>query len=165
MFAGADTRPALPADPQEDPLVQGVRDIWQVDEGFDPDGFKEVAQDLFFKIQAGWTRRDPAVLRDLVGDQLLTEYEEHFADMRRSGHVNRLENIAVRQVDLVAAGVEGHEVYVTVRFTANLLDYTVDETSGEVVEGDRENPVKFQEEWSFARPIGGSRWRLEGINA
>ncbi len=165
MFTATGARPSLPDAPGEDPLVAGVKDIWQVDESFDPDGFKEVAQDLFFKIQAGWTRRDAAVLRGLLGDRLLAEYEGHFADMRREGRINRLENIAVRSVDLVAAGVEGPEIFVTVRFTANLLDYTLDEKTGEVVDGDRENPVKFQEEWTFAHPVGDRRWKLEGIAA
>jgi predicted lipid-binding transport protein (Tim44 family) len=162
-FGDTAAPPPVPDAPPEDPLVAGVRQIWQVDDSFDPDGFKETAQDLFFRIQAGWTHRDTALLRDLVGDQLLNEYERHFAAMRRDGRLNRLENIAVRQVELAAAGVEGNEIFVTVRFTANLLDYTVDEKTGEVVEGDRESPVKFQEEWTFAHPVGRHHWKLEGV--
>jgi len=148
---------------EDAPLVAGVKQIWQVDETFHPDRFKETAQDLFFKIQAGWTQRDVNALKGLVGDQLLAEYDRHFSEMREKGHFNRLENIAVRKVDLVQAGVEGREIFVTVRFTANLLDYHVDEKSGEIVGGDRENPVKFDENWTFARPVGGGGWKLEGI--
>lgn len=146
-----------------DPLVAGVKQIWQVDESFHPDRFKETAQDLFFKIQAGWTRRDVNALKDLVGNQLLEEYGRHFADMQAKCRLNRLENIAVRKVDLVQAGVEAGEIFATIRFTANLLDYTVDEKSGDIVDGDRENPVKFDENWTFARPVGASAWKLEGI--
>ena len=36
----------------EDRLVAGVKQIWAVDESFNPDEFQELAQDLFFKIQA-----------------------------------------------------------------------------------------------------------------
>jgi predicted lipid-binding transport protein (Tim44 family) len=166
MFTGGGARQPLPdAPPPDDPLVEGVKEIWRVDDSFDPEAFKETAQDIFFKAQAGWTRRDTTVLKDLVGDQLLQEYDRHFADMRRNGRINRLENIAVRKVDLVAAGVQGNEIFVTVRFTANLLDYTVDEATGGVVDGDRENPVKFREQWTFARPIGNPKWKLEGIDS
>jgi predicted lipid-binding transport protein (Tim44 family) len=149
----------------EDPLVTGVREIWAVDAGFDPDAFKETAQDLFFKIQAGWTRRDASVLKPFVGDQLLEEYEQHFKDLKQQGQLNRLENIAVRNVELTAAGVQDREMFVTVRFTANLLDYTVDEKSGEIVKGDSENSVKFDEAWTFAAPAGSREWKLEGIEA
>ncbi|RJP85565.1 MAG: Tim44 domain-containing protein [Desulfobacteraceae bacterium] len=153
---------APPAD-EDDPLVAGVQQIWRVDETFHPDRFKETAQDLFFKIQAGWTRREINALKGLVGEQLLGEYDRHFTQMKEKGQFNRLENIAVRNVDLVQAGVDGDEIFVTVRFTANLLDYTVDERSGEIISGDRENPVKFDENWTFARPVGSSVWKLEGI--
>lgn len=150
--------------PVEDPLVTGVKEIWTVDPDFDPDGFKDTAQDLFFKVQAGWTRRDTSVLKDYVGNQLLSEYGQHFAEMKQMGHINRLENIAVRKIDLISAGVQQGEIFVTVRFTANLLDYTVDEKSGEIVQGDQENPIKFEEDWTFARPVGTRTWKLEGID-
>ncbi len=150
---------------EEDPVVTGVREIWSVDSGFDPDAFKETAQDLFFKIQAGWTRRDVSVLKPFVGDQLLDEYEAHFKELRQKGHINRLENIAVRNVDLAGAGVQDGEIFATVRFTANLLDYTVDEASGEIVGGDSENSVKFDEEWTFATPVGKRVWKLEGVES
>jgi len=163
--AGAQAEPPPPPyqNPEEDPLVAGVRQIWAVDGDFHPDVFKETAQDLFFKVQAGWTHRETEVLKDLVGDQLLAEYGERFAEMKQKGHVNRLENIAVRKIDLVNAGVQDGEIFVTVKFTANLLDYTLDEHSGAVVSGDRENPVKFEEDWTFACPAGTRRWKLEGI--
>lgn len=165
LFPGASTPQQIPDPPEEAPLVAGVRQIWSVDSGFDPDGFKETAQDLFFKVQAGWTRRDVAILTPYVGEQLLGEYAREFDSLRRQGRINRLENIAVRSVDLIAAGVQDREKFVTVRFTANLLDYTVDEASGEIIEGDAETAVKFEEEWTFAAPVGSQAWKLEGIDS
>jgi predicted lipid-binding transport protein (Tim44 family) len=164
-FEGFGGRQAVPDAPADDPLSAGLREIRMVDRGFDPEGFKETAQDLFFKIQAGWTRREVSALKAFVGDRLLDEYARHFTEMQGKGHINRLENIAVRKVDLAQAGVEAGEIFVTVRFIANLLDYTVDEDSGSLVEGDMKNPVKFQESWTFARPIEGGSWKLEGIEA
>lgn len=149
----------------EDPVVAGVRQIWAVDESFDPEGFKDLAQDMFFKIQAGWTRRDSGLLADWLGNQLLGEYDMHFSEMKEKGEINRLENISVRKVDLIDAGVENGEMFVVVKFTANLLDYTVEESTGNVIKGDPENPVKFEEEWTFARPVESSQWKVEGIRA
>ena len=48
------------------------------------------------------------------------------------------------------------------RFTANLLDYTVDEASGKVLEGDSSEPVKFDEKWAFARAQGTSAVEIGG---
>ena len=133
------------------------------DPAFDPEAFKEFAQDVFFKVQAAWTRRDIAVMRQYLGRELLSEYEGHFADLKAKGQINKLENIAVRKVEIVDSGEMAGEDFIIVRFTANLLDYTVDEASGKVLEGDSSEPVKFDEKWAFARPKGTSAWKLEGI--
>jgi predicted lipid-binding transport protein (Tim44 family) len=164
LFSGFGSQQAAEETVVEDPLVAGVKEIWTVDQDFDPEAFKETAQDLFFKIQAGWTRRETSVLKDFVGDQLLSEYGRHFEEMKQTGHISRLENIAVRKIDLINAGVQQGEIFVTVRFTANILDYTVDEKSGDIVKGDPENPVKFEEDWTFARPVESPGWKLEGID-
>ena len=133
------------------------------DPAFDPEAFKEFAQDVFFKVQAAWTRRDIAVMRQYLGRELLSEYEGHFADLKAKGQINKLENIAVRKVEIVDSGEMAGEDFIIVRFTANLLDYTVDEASGKVLEGNSSEPVKFDEKWAFARPKGTSAWKLEGI--
>ena len=70
----------------------------------------------------------------------------------------------MRKVEISEAWQETGKDYVTVFFTANLLDYTVDDKTGQVVEGDKLNPVKFQEFWTFCRDVGGSRWQLSAIN-
>ncbi len=142
---------------------QGLAQIRRYDRDFDPNYFKEVASDVFFQVQAGWMRRDINSYRHLLGEQLASEYERHFEEMKRKGIINKLESVAIRGVDIVAAGSDGHEDFVTVRFTANLLDYTVSDTTGELVDGDMNVPVKFCEEWSWARPTGTQDWRLEGI--
>lgn len=141
----------------------GVSQIQQVDRDFDPTYFIEVATDVFFKVQAGWIRRDLSSYRHLLGDQLAKEYEQHCVEMCANGHINKLESIAVRKVEIIQAGTDGREDFVTVRLTANLLDYTVNDKSGELVSGSMTNPVKFMEEWTWARPTGTQNWRLEGI--
>jgi predicted lipid-binding transport protein (Tim44 family) len=83
--------------------------------------------------------------------------------LRAQRRVNRLENIAVRSVTLTEVWQEGGQDYVTVRFLASLLDYTVEEASDHVVEGSRSEPVKFEEYWTFARPVGPNPWRLSAI--
>jgi predicted lipid-binding transport protein (Tim44 family) len=137
--------------------------IRQTDPGFDANYFVEVASDVFFKVQAGWMRRDIASYRHLLGDGLAVEYERQFAEMRQLGRINKLESISIRKVEIVSAGKENGEDFVTVLFTANLLDYTVDEHSGALVEGSMTDPVKFAEEWTWARPVGTEGWKLEGI--
>lgn len=145
-------------------VADGIEDIRRNDEDFDPEHFKEVAQDVFFKVQAGWMRRDLQSYRHLLGDRLAGEYEGHFAELREKGQINKLESIAVRKVELVDAGTDANEDFVTLLFTANLLDYTIDERSNEIVSGSSTEPVKFAEKWTWTRPVGTLNWKLEGID-
>ena len=150
---------------QEVTLEDGFAQIRQHDPGFDKQYFVEVASDVFFKVQAGWMRRELDSFKPLLGEQLAGEYAAHFAEMREQGHINKLESIAIRKVEPVDAGSDGKEDFVTVLFTANLLDYTVDDKSGDLVKGSMTEPVKFAERWTWARPVGTESWKLEGIEA
>ncbi len=152
-----------PAEPVKSTLEEGLDIIRIGDPSFDPDYFVEVASDVFFKVQAGWMRRDISSYRNLLGDQLASEYEVQFAEMKAKGEINKLESISIRKVEVVDAGSENGEDFVTVLFTANLLDYTVDDKSGDLISGSMTDPVKFAEEWSWARPLGTEDWKLEGI--
>ncbi|MBL4901034.1 MAG: Tim44 domain-containing protein [Desulfocapsa sp.] len=159
--AGGFTAP--PVLPEKSALEEGLDHIRIGDPGFDTEYFVQVASDVFFKVQAGWMRRDISSYRDLLGEELAAEYETQFAEMKSKGELNKLENISIRKVEIVAAGSEGGEDFVTVLFTANLLDYTVDDKSGDLISGNMSEPVKFAEEWTWARPLGTEAWKLEGI--
>ncbi len=145
------------------PVEQGVAEIQQTDFAFDRNYFVEIASDVFFQVQAGWMRRELDSFKHLLGDQLAGEYATHFEEMRQAGHINKLESVAIRKVDVVNAGSDGREDFVTVLFTANLLDYTIDEQTGDLVSGSSTTPVKFAEEWTWARPTSSDNWLLEGI--
>jgi len=158
-----ETVPPLPAAALPGTLDEGLAMIRQSDSGFDPNYFIEVASDVFFKVQAGWMRRDITSYRHLLGEELAAGYDRQFAEMRKLGHINKLESISVRKVEIVDAGTQDNEDFVTVLFTANLLDYTVDEQSDALVDGSMTDPVKFAEEWTWARPVETEAWKLEGI--
>ncbi len=152
-----------PVPPQGASVESGLAEIRMSDPGFDDGHFLEVASDVFFQVQAGWMRRDLDSYRHLLGDQLAGEYERHFSEMKAKGQINKLESIAIRKVEMADAGTVNGEDFVTVLFTANLLDYTVDDSTGDIVSGSNTQPVKFAEKWTWARPIRTENWKLEGI--
>lgn len=166
---GAGTPPPIPPiRPDDAPqgamsVADGLAAIRQNDPGFNEKDFLQMASDVFFKVQAGWMRRDVASFKSLLGTQLASEYENDFAQMKAQGRSNKLENIAIRGVDIVAADSNASEECITVLFTANLLDYTVDDKTGALLEGSMTEPVKFAENWTWARPLRVGDWKLEGI--
>jgi predicted lipid-binding transport protein (Tim44 family) len=150
--------PAAPTD-----LDRGVGYIRQMDGAFDAVRFADTASDFFFRVQAAWMARDMGSARDLLTPEMRATLQKQCDQLRAERRVNRLENIAVRSVELTEAWQEGGQDFVTVRFLANLLDYAVDETSDQVVEGSQTEPVKFEEYWTFDRPVGPNPWKLSAI--
>jgi len=144
-------------------LDRGVSHIRQMDAGFDPARFGDTASDIFFRMQAAWMARDMSQASASITPEMADILQKDCDRLRGQGRINRLENIAVRSVTVTEAWQESGQDYVTAHFLANLLDYTVDERTGQVVEGSRTEPVKFEEFWTFVRPVGPNAWRLSAI--
>jgi predicted lipid-binding transport protein (Tim44 family) len=75
-----------------------------------------------------------------------------------------MENIALRESEITEAWTENGQDFITVRLHANLLDYTVDQKSGNVVSGNNSEPIEFQEYWTFTRPVGPNSWKLTAVH-
>lgn len=148
---------------QEDMVSQGLRHIKEMDSSFDKNRFKELAEDNFFKIQTGWTKRDLSSVRSLLTPRMLNTFQTDINGYLNKKHINRLENIAMRQIEIVDAVQDQGEEYITVKFLASILDYTIDESNNNIISGSSSDPVKFLEYWTFTRKVGDGNWLLAGI--
>ena len=146
-----------------DDVATGLAHVRQMDATFDAGRFPDIAMDLFFKIQGAWMHRDLVPVADYLTDEMRRVLQGDIDQLKRDGRVNRLENIAVRDVTIVEAWQEGGQDFLTTLIYANLLDYTTDE-AGNVVTGSKTDPVKFEEYWTFSRPVGPNAWKLAAID-
>ncbi len=148
---------------QESDVEMGLRYIRQMDPYFDEPRFRDMCLDTFFKIQGAWGTREMAPVRDLLTDEMCRAIGNDAEKLKAEHRVNKLDNIAVRSTDIVEAWQESGRDYITVRFYANLLDYTVNEKTGELVAGSKTDPVKFEEYWTYTRQVGSNPWQLSAI--
>jgi len=148
--------------PQED-LATGLASVRQTDPAFDENRFNEQAMDIFFKIQGAWMHRDLDPVAGILTEEMRKITQEDVARLLRDKQINRLENIAVRTVEITEAWQEPGQDYITTRIHANLLDYTVSDTNDHL-SGSTTEPVKFEEFWTFTRPAGNNPWKLSAIN-
>jgi predicted lipid-binding transport protein (Tim44 family) len=145
-------------------VAAGLAHIRQMDASFDETRFNDNVMDIFFKIQGAWMNRDLAPVTNLLTDEMRRVFQEDIDKLLSSKKVNRLENIAVRSVEVAEAWQESGQDFITALIYANLLDYTTDDATGEVVSGSKTDPVKFEEYWTFTRPVGNNPWKLSGID-
>ena len=148
---------------REDTSV-GISHIRQMDPDFDENRFKDTAMDIFFKIQGAWMNRNLSPVNSLLTDEMRSIIQGDVNKLLKEQKVNRLENIAVRNEDISEAWQESGQDFITVILRANLLDYTTDDSTGEVVGGSKIDPIKFEEYWTFTRATGNNPWQLSAIN-
>lgn len=160
--ASQSTAPAYVAAP--DDVATGIAHIRQMDPSFDEQRFTDLVMDMFFKIQGAWMNRELAPVNNLLTSEMRRIFQEDIDRMLRERKVNRLENIAVRSVEISEVWQESGQDYVTAMIYANLLDYTTDDATGQVVEGSKTEPVKFEEYWTVTRPVGNNPWQVSAIN-
>ena len=141
----------------------GLAHIRQFDSYFDENRYNDLVMDNFFKIQGAWMNRDLTPVQGLLTDEMRRVFQADLDKLIMDKQINRLENIAVRKVDIVEAWQESGQDYINTLIYANLLDYTTDE-AGSVLSGSKSEPVKFEEYWTFTRPVGNNPWKLSAID-
>jgi predicted lipid-binding transport protein (Tim44 family) len=146
-----------------DEVDTGLGHIRQFDQSFDENRYCDLVMDNFFKIQGAWMNRDLTPVQSLLTDEMRRIFQSDLDRLIRDKQINRLENIAVRKVDIVEAWQESGQDFINTLIYANLLDYTTDE-AGAVLSGSKSDPVKFEEYWTFTRPVGNNPWKLSAID-
>jgi predicted lipid-binding transport protein (Tim44 family) len=150
--------------PAQDELEEGLSHIRQMDPSFDERRFNDNVMDMFFKIQGAWMNRDLSSASGLLTDEMRGIMQRDIDTLLKEKKVNRLENIAVRSVEISEAWQESGKDFITAMVYANLLDYTTDDSTGAVISGSKTDPVKFEEYWTFTRTVGNNPWKLSAIN-
>lgn len=141
----------------------GLRHICQFDPHFDENRFNDLVMDNFFKVQSAWMNRDLSSATGIITDEMRKTIQQDIDRLLKDKHINRLENIAVRKVEIAEVWQESGQDYITALIVANLLDYTTDENNT-VLSGSKSEPVKFEEFWTFTRPVGNNLWKLSAID-
>ena len=154
--------PEMPAAPDGD-LARGLGHIRSMDASFDPAAMADTARRMFQGVQQAVTMRDVAWVRDHLGNEMHGVLQDQCDRLRTAKQTNRVEKIELRNADVTEAWQEGGQDFVTVHLTGSMLDYTVDDASGNVIDGSRTTPSEVDEYWTFARPVGPNRWKLSAI--
>jgi predicted lipid-binding transport protein (Tim44 family) len=149
------------------PEVSPVDTLAMADSSFTVTQFNADRLDDFFGLQAAWANRDLTSVQNKVSAELFTSLSGDAAALKAQGQINKLDNIAIRDCEIVEAWTEPGRLYATVLFTANLVDYTVKESTGEIIAGSKSQSVKFSEYWTFVKGTGfvaeNPHWRLSAI--
>jgi predicted lipid-binding transport protein (Tim44 family) len=135
-------------DPQA--VAQGLGAIKAHDPNFDEHAFMDRAETVFFKVQQAWAARNQDLARDVMSAALYERHKMQTDQLIANHQIDVLENIVIGHARIVDAAAATPYDSIVVSFDAAMADYTIDERSKKVVDGDA-NQRQFTERWSFIR--------------
>jgi predicted lipid-binding transport protein (Tim44 family) len=114
------------------------------------------------EVQEAFGQEDHSALRRVATPEIVSYLSEELADNAKRGVHNEVSDVRLLQADVAEAWSEGDRDYATAAFRYESRDVAVDRATGEVVDGDADNPTETVELWTFTRPTGGE-WKLSAI--
>ena len=144
-------------------LERGIANVRTMDPGFDTSAMTDHARRVYFVVQQAIGMRELAGVRDYLGPEMATALQAQCDRLRAARQTNRVEQLDIRRAEVSEAWQESGQDYVTVVIAATMLDYTVDDATGAVVEGSRTATQAIEDFWTFTRPVGNNPWRLSAI--
>src|SRR2546422_903567 len=137
------------------PIRRTVRSLDQV-------GFAGGARRVFTDVRGGIGRGEMGGMTDGLAPREYARLQAQCDQLRGARRTSRVEQIQIASAEVSEAWQEGGQDWVTVYFAASLVDFTVDDLTGAVVEGSK-TPQDIEEYWTFTRPVGPKPWRLSAI--
>ena len=108
---------------------------------------------MFLAIQKAWEARNMEPARRFLAEQQFQVLADGVGEYVRNGQINKLDSIHIDRVEPVSVTREGDSDYVKVLITASVIDYTVDERTGQLVNpdvlGDGKTVKTFDEYWTL----------------
>ncbi|MDQ6782517.1 MAG: TIM44-like domain-containing protein [Actinomycetota bacterium] len=131
-------------------VSDGLGSIVEHDPAFDREAFLDAAQRAFFVVQEAWTDRKPEISRQVMADGLWQQHRVQIKGYQDERKRNVLGDLAVGNMDFIAAHSDASYDTITVRVRAACSDYDVADDSGKVIRGNK-RVGEWAEDWTFQR--------------
>ncbi|HEY5474041.1 MAG TPA: TIM44-like domain-containing protein [Candidatus Limnocylindrales bacterium] len=136
----------------------GFDELRANDPNFSEQAFYGRVNEMFLAIQKAWEARNMEPARRFLAEQQFQVLADGVGEYVRNGQINKLDSIHIDRIAPVSVSREGDSDYVKVMITATVIDYTIDERSGQIVNpgvlGDGKTPKTFDEYWTLVRKVG-----------
>lgn len=134
--------------------LRPMSEYTSLDPAFDQQAFTEKLSNLYVKMQNGWMDKDIEPLRPYFTDALFTQMERQLNAYKTKGHTNYVERIAVLSVTPRGFKQSGGEDHIYVELQARIVDYTLEDATGQLISGDKNREKFMTYEWDVSRASG-----------
>ena len=124
----------------------------------------ERVEEAFFKIQIAWMERNQELAKEYMSERIYNKHKTQTDLLIQGKRKNILEKINLKEVMIFNA--EDYRDNSKDSFSAHIhgsmIDYEIDESTGEIVSGIKTEVEDFKEIWHFIRE--GNKWVLDEID-
>lgn len=136
------------------PEEQVINKIRENDPDFSPEQFKAFAKDVFIRVQEAWEAKDWAVVRPFESDKLYNAHERQLREFIESRKTNHIDGQDIKSVLLTDTRTEGVNEVLVIRLNASVIDYTTDDVTGKITQGDMTTRYNRFYKLEFIRTAG-----------
>jgi hypothetical protein len=128
--------------------------LCEEDPDFNTYDFLAWAKELFTKFQHAWMNRNWEMLRTFESDELYAKHEKELKELVRIGHIHIIDRININNAYFFLFHQEKLRESVAVFLNARMLNYIMDENTGEVLKGSDKEDCAFSYLYVFKRIRG-----------
>ena len=145
--------------------LKPMSDYLRLDPNFDEAQFKEKLANWYVQLQNAWQKRDISSLRPYLTDTFYAQMERQLQSYIEAHRTNIIDRIAVLSVQLKGYKQENGEDKIIAYLNTRIVDYTVDDNTGNVLYGNK-NVEKFMTyEWLLTRTSGQLTGEQEAVQS
>lgn len=131
-----------------------INKIIAVDPDFSVMSFKQNATELYINLQEAWEAKDWKSIRTFESNSLFNTHRKQLQEYIDQGKTNKLDDQDVRSVELADFYVDGDQEVLIIRLNATCVDYTINDQTGAVIQGDKTTVYKRSYYLQFIRKAG-----------
>ncbi len=150
------TRSYQPAQPREIKVDDGPIEmqVQQIDPFFNKEEFLAFAKDLFVKLQQAWSDRDWSTIRTFETNELFEQHRQQLQGYIDRHQINMMERICVKSAYLQSFSQARDKDILTVVLNSKMIDYIMDDTTGNIIKGDTVTERHSSYKMTFIRTTG-----------
>lgn len=129
-----------------------IENYQQLDPSFSPEKMKRHIADIYVDFQYSWQRKDLSDVRQYMTDAFYAQMDRQLDNYRQNHQTNCVEDITVTRTELLGWKREGENIVMIAHLSADIIDYVIDDTNGELVRGSSSKRKSMRYEWTLVRP-------------
>ena len=146
-----------------DSELRPLSEYQTIDPDFDAADLREKASNLYVRMQNCWTKGDISELRPYFTDASFTQFERQLAQMRAQNLTNYVERISVQNVAVRGFKQINGVDHMILKVEARIIDYTVNDQTGQIVSGSKDREKFMTYEWDMSRTTGARSLKKDGL--